>query len=313
MLDQSWTKQLSVHYVSFALTMRLRSKLWLASMLRKWAYVLDPHYLEEQKLAENERGQSNPEARRAAPITHTIVDVNDSVLQEYRQDQKEQAANERANRRTAKWALGVAAGIALIGMWQARLTREANFTGQTSLQLSERAWVGVTAIQDGTPDMQQYSNGKTVPTNINADLTLQNFGKSPAIAAGQFLPVLWPFTGKTDFERVSQTACATAARNFQNKTTTQIIFPTQSTTIRVHSGMPVKNKPAGDGNRYLYVIGCVIYSDNLTTCDASKPDLPGCRITRYCAQTTIRPQNDWSQPIQTTGFEFCPMLNDMYH
>lgn len=127
-----------------------RLKLWLASILKKLAFRLSgQNRANKNGKSTHKQKESNPEARHTAPVTRTIVQIPDSVLQEYRTTQNQQEAENRKTRHISLGAVCTAAAIALIGIWQASLTR-------TQLNLSERPWVSLDlststlAIKNGT-------------------------------------------------------------------------------------------------------------------------------------------------------------------
>ena len=108
-----------------------RPKLWLASILQTLASSLSGG-----TLAKEHRKKDYPEARHVAPITRAVVQIPDSVLQEYRTTQNQQEADNRKTRHISLAAVGIAAIVAGIGIWQAILTR-------TQLNLSERPWASL--------------------------------------------------------------------------------------------------------------------------------------------------------------------------
>jgi hypothetical protein len=157
-----------------------RSKLWLASILKKWASSLSGENQEKENYeTSRERQKTDPEARRAAPVTWAIVDIADPILEEYRRNQKEESAKERKNRTIAIWAVIGAWLVAVIGVVQSCLTNIANHTSQQQLNLSQRPWISLDlstlSIENGT----LIFNEKGAFTTITGEMT--NKGNSVAI------------------------------------------------------------------------------------------------------------------------------------
>jgi len=88
---------------------------------------------------ETNRNQSSryTEARHAAVITRTIIEIPDPVLQEYRRAQEAQKTDNRKTRYISLVAVIIAGGLAGIGIWQGCLTRRANQFSLEALRVSE--------------------------------------------------------------------------------------------------------------------------------------------------------------------------------
>jgi hypothetical protein len=251
-----------------------RLRLSLASILKRWACGLNPQYLESQKAPGDERPSRNLETRKTAPIIRTIVDISDPVLQEYRENQKEEAAREGRNQTIATWAVGVAGGIALIGLVQAYLTGQAIKVNKDALEVSERPWITIDSVNWGEPP-----NWKPVrpgapekPTVLNLRATifydLANVGKGPAIRA--FSGVEAYMYHGYDLPRVVMDSLCSVEELLSKQagptsgvTVGSVIFPGPPIHSRQDSwaGLP---KNIGTIDR-IWILACVVYQDGITT------------------------------------------------
>ena len=174
-------------------------------------------------------------------------------------------------------------------------------TATTQLELSERPWVGVLGVVHSAPKVQDLVNGKTMLTNVNADVTIKNFGKSPALDfVISVLPTWWTpedkwIYGQTQ-DKTMDTVCALAQFNIQ-RGATEVLYPDQplAESVKGFGFVP------SDRKRLLYIIGCAFYGDKLTPCDATH--ISACHRMRFCSYSEM--EGDAAK-----GFSVCPTLND---
>jgi hypothetical protein len=108
--------------------------------LRNWASALNAENLANKDCeAASNQSRRDTEARNAAPVTRTIIEIPDSVLQEYRRVQEAQDTDNRITRYISLTAVIIAGGVAGIGIWQGCLTRQANNFAIEALGLSQGA------------------------------------------------------------------------------------------------------------------------------------------------------------------------------
>jgi hypothetical protein len=182
-------------------------------------------------------------------------------------------------------------------------------TARDQFELSERSWVGVIHIVPGKPAAQPLVNGKTVPTNLNVDVTIENFGKSPAMIGTWFDPVFWPFDAvNLSFDTQAALACGLAANDIQRQAG-RLIFPNQPSLIRLRDTTSLPTKKAANGKQYVYIIGCIVYGDSVKECKATPNDYSTCRVTPFCAQSEVRVRGN---QISSINFTMCPMINNNY-
>lgn len=255
-----------------------RLKLSLASILEKWASQLSRENVENEiQKTSSERYKPNPEARDTAPITRTIVNIPQSILDEYRRNQNQENASERANRTIATWAVAGAFLLAVIRIWQACLSRQANRDSQNGLELSERPWVGPsTTATVARPLTHDHA--------MLAKLCVTNTGHSPGVdmnIAGLMIPGDSP-TAFGEFPRwLNNTDCDEESRMEQLIPKGQnvvvlgqssiTIFPNSEFCSSKPSTIPVGDDKSSDarvdkvlaGTNTLYLSGCILYDDTL--------------------------------------------------
>ncbi len=165
-----------------------RLKALLVSILTRWVSALSRENVEnENQKPGEERQEANPEARNAPPIARTIIDVPQPILDEYRRNQKERSASERANRCAAAWAVAGAFLLAAVGIWQACLTRIANKQSADNFVATQRAAVYL-GLPDGTIGGFSSDNSQVI-------LQFRNYGAS---VAENTVIEIWPITFKAD-------------------------------------------------------------------------------------------------------------------
>ncbi len=154
-----------------------RFKQSLASILRKLAHVLCGENLaQENSTTDPNQNKINPEARHAAPITRTIVEIPESVLAEYHRNQKEQEADNRKSRCIERATLGAAGIVALVSIWQGCLTRKAINQARISANANVatvRAWL--VPVNTYPPPIEALNPSAKFPIKI------QNTGQTPAM------------------------------------------------------------------------------------------------------------------------------------
>lgn len=157
----------------------MRLKLWFRSVLIRLTSFLNGEI--PPKRENNPQGE--PNERHAVGDQHTadqiaaLIHQNKTLMADIaaaRETHERQQDLEHLRDRRPLW---VAAGITAI---YAVFAGEQWWTMRTELSLSDRPWVGLVSLISATPIPEPLANGKTEPTNVNVDITLQNFGKSPA-------------------------------------------------------------------------------------------------------------------------------------
>src|ERR1700722_14533109 len=113
---------------------------WLAAVFNRWSVILaGKDRQKENQETGSVKHKSNQEARIALPITRTIIDIPESVLDEQRRYQKENSADQRSERRITRTAVCAAFILAAIGLYQSYLTKQANKFSIEALKLAQGA------------------------------------------------------------------------------------------------------------------------------------------------------------------------------
>jgi hypothetical protein len=122
----------------------------LTSILRRLGLRVE-HSINQNPSAGNEREPTNHETERPEQILRPIVDIPETVLEEYRANQKAQHRENRSARNIALAAViggWVYAGIAALQYCAMLAT---NRTAQTTLRVTERAYVNVQFVEPVEP------------------------------------------------------------------------------------------------------------------------------------------------------------------
>jgi hypothetical protein len=166
----------------------------LASLLsparRGDAASIDAEELKKRIEAGYKRNPSDPQTDRLSSVTRPIIQIPDSVLEEYRANQEQQHTDNKKTRNIAIWAVLGAwlyAGIAAV-QWvemrrsntlAVRTAEQARKAAEDTLkkieensQLDQRAWVGV--IGTNMPNIKPNSK-------FTIEVTFTNTGKTPAL------------------------------------------------------------------------------------------------------------------------------------
>ncbi len=223
----------------------------------------------EYQQADTTRAEQEAQAELKA-----VVRLPAEVTEYYRSEQRERPVKNRdENIRMAFEGLALLAAICLaILTFSTLVTLKGQLTQmqrQTCIQQqasinAERAWVGLA----GTPQVE-VSSLQQQKFTANIQLTLQNFGKGPALnasAGGQFalhghVQEVQNATCNLIFPMVGLKPTAPVASNLGDLLTkTQwgtIIFPNQPVTESVAS----QGKSADILNQEVFLVGCIVYRD----------------------------------------------------
>lgn len=167
-----------------------RSNTWFTSILKKLGLRAENPISENPK-AENEGQPSNQKTNGAAPVTRTIIDVPDSVIQEYYRNQKEQRRDNRKNRTIAWLAVAGAWIYAAIAAFQWCAMRTANTQNAGNFVASQRPYVSI-GTKDGT--LGNFSEIANAQGKLTVFLHFHNGGNLPA---SRFNVQLFAATGPT--------------------------------------------------------------------------------------------------------------------
>ena len=89
----------------------------LALIRQRWASRVE-RPINQQPKAGNERNPTDTNTEWTAPVTQTIEDVRDTIIQKYQRSQKEQQSEDRKNRTVTKFAVAGAWIYAAIATFQ---------------------------------------------------------------------------------------------------------------------------------------------------------------------------------------------------
>jgi hypothetical protein len=222
------------------------SKPLFQSILKKLGLRAE-HPISEQKPAADEGNETEQNRCDAAPVTRTLIDIRDSIIEELHSNQKQEHADHKSNRTIAIIAVVVAAGYALVTLLLWCEAREANDLSRQNAIASERPWLGPFA---GT--IEDFAEGKT-PT---VEIFIQNFGKSPALNiefGGTVTVVPANFNRKQFLEVLTRVSRSEEGSQ----------FPGQMTRIGVPSIelTPDRYKGITAGNLHLVIVGTLVYRD----------------------------------------------------
>ena len=105
---------------------------------------LSPENVENEQGPQNATSKSDPtEVRVAVPITRAVVDIPDSILQEYRRSSEQTHRDNKGNTRIAGWAVKVAAIYTSIAAIQSCLSCQANRLTRDQFQAVQRPYVSI--------------------------------------------------------------------------------------------------------------------------------------------------------------------------
>lgn len=152
--------------LSFALILTALGLLLNTAKRGKSALSKNVEKLKKKIQSPHERNTSYPENDWPQEVASTLIQIPDSILQEYRANQKQQERDNKLNRRIALWAVLGAWIYAGIAFWQVQEMRSSSAN-------AERPWAGIGNV---------VVIDKTIPNKpIKISAPIINGGKSPAI------------------------------------------------------------------------------------------------------------------------------------
>jgi len=158
----------------------------------------------------------------------------------------------------------------------ANAATSANIAAHDALTRSNRPWLGVESLRVTAPiGFTKAGSGKDITYFISGSLeiTIKNFGSSPALSVRNFIEAYDPtFLNETfdpsdpfaPLRKFGEGACALADGNEFTKKNPRMyggsIFPTQTTTYTSYGipGFAKRELAAGD---FMQLVGCISYRD----------------------------------------------------
>jgi hypothetical protein len=146
----------------------------------------DPEEPGDEVHSEHEQDSTDEITKSATPVTRAVIEIPDTILQEYRTYQKQQERENKITRRIAVATVlsaWVYAGIATFQWCTMQKTLTATNASvdfnKKSLQISKRPWVVLTAVTTDTP----FIPGQ----EWKAKVWLKNTGETPALGFSAFV------------------------------------------------------------------------------------------------------------------------------